>query len=90
MQCPKCKGEVKEQTSLKGFGFWKKKVVISYCGLCDFRNEQVFKISTADKLQELKKRETELELNKITALNTKTHRKDSQYKEDRDYRREDL
>lgn len=92
MKCPNkdCQGEVKEQTSLRGFLLWKKKVVIHYCSICNFRNEQVFSITTADKLQEEKKREAELELAKIETLNTKTHRKESQYKEDKDYRREDL
>jgi C4-type Zn-finger protein len=90
MICPKCKqGEVKEQVSLKGFLFWKKKVVTSYCNLCSFRNEQVFEITTADKIQEENKRTAEIELNRIEKLNTKTHKKESRYNEEREYSRQD-
>lgn len=91
MECPKChKGIVKEQISLRGFLFWQKKVVIHYCSLCNFRNEQIFSITPNDKIQEEKRREAELELEKIEKLNTKTHRKESKYDENREYTREDI
>lgn len=49
MICPKCKrGEVQEQTSIRGILFWKKKEVIFYCPLCNFENVRKFKVSKKD------------------------------------------
>jgi C4-type Zn-finger protein len=48
MKCPKCNNEeLKEQVSIFGL-FFKKKKIVFYCPLCEFRNEQVFILSKED------------------------------------------
>lgn len=48
MICPKCNNkEVKEQISIKGLMF-KKKKVITFCPLCDYKNEHIFELSKED------------------------------------------
>ncbi len=48
MICPKCKkGELKEQISIRGFMF-KKKKIITFCPLCDYKNEHIFELSKED------------------------------------------
>jgi C4-type Zn-finger protein len=43
VKCPKCKyGELKENISYEGILFNIKKVITTYCQLCDFRNRVVF------------------------------------------------
>jgi RNase P subunit RPR2 len=48
MICPKCKAELKEQISIRGILFWKKKEVIFYCPSCSFENKRQFKLSYKD------------------------------------------
>lgn len=48
MICPKCKAELKEQISIRGILFWKKKEVIFYCASCSFENKRSFKLSRKD------------------------------------------
>ena len=72
MKCPKCNnGEVKEQISIKGFIF-KKKIVITFCPLCDYRNEHIFNLSSQDVEIENKQRANLENKTKITYDTTKT------------------
>ena len=46
MFCPKCnKAEVKEMVIYEGIIFRRIKKVITYCSLCQFKNEHIFKIN---------------------------------------------
>jgi hypothetical protein len=73
MNCPKCKeGEVKEQVTLKGFIF-KKKRVVTFCPLCDFKNEHIFDLSKEDtEIENLNRLNTE----KKTTINYNTKREE--------------
>ena len=54
MLCPKCsKGEIKEIIVFEGILFNRKKKIINYCPLCDFKNEHIFRINE-DTYQERK------------------------------------
>lgn len=47
-RCPKCcKADVQQQISIEGLIFKKKKVV-TFCPLCDYRNEHIFNLSKQD------------------------------------------
>jgi len=74
MICPICnKGELKEEISLKGF-FMKRKEIITYCPICEFKKVRTIKISKDD-LQRVKSEieyQKEIELQK--AINTKEKR----------------
>ena len=49
MICPKCsKGEIKEQISIRGTIFNRKKEITYFCPLCDFEKIKIFKISKQD------------------------------------------
>jgi len=59
MFCPNCKkGEVKEQSSMKGFWRFKRKEIYYFCPLCEWENKKTFKLSKEDvdleRLKELK------------------------------------
>jgi len=48
MMCPICqKGELQQQTSIKGFLF-KKKVITTFCPICSFTKVHSIKLSRED------------------------------------------
>ena len=48
MKCPICeKGELQTQESIKGF-IIKKKVITTYCPICDFSKKKEIKITRRD------------------------------------------
>ena len=50
VKCPKCKkGELKENISYEGMLFNIKKVITTYCVLCEFRSRIMFPASLSEK-----------------------------------------
>ncbi len=50
MLCPKCgKGELKENISFSGMFLNVKKIIITYCPLCDFKNKIVLDSNIRDR-----------------------------------------
>jgi hypothetical protein len=72
MKCPNCdKAEVKEQISIKGLPFFKKKEICYYCPLCDFEKIKTFKLSKEDIDLEMIERNTKINSEYERARNTK-------------------
>jgi uncharacterized Zn finger protein (UPF0148 family) len=89
MICPICsKGELKEQISLKHILFLFKKEVITFCPLCGFRKVNEFKITKEDFERESLSEVEKINIERIKAQNTKKEEKDSNYKEDKKYKRD--
>ena len=77
MKCPNCNnGEIKEDFSLTGIVFTRKKVYTYFCPICDFSNEKIIKIS---------ENEYQAELNK--KIKTKEYKWHTERKEDINYGR---
>lgn len=57
MKCPACKkGEIREDIGLIGVIFSRKKRLIAYCPICDFKNVREFDISEAQYHAEINKK----------------------------------
>jgi len=86
MKCPKCKeGEIREQISIKGFIFKKKKVYL-YCPLCDFENVREFRLSKEDLKLEIQDRLFNKEIELQKAKNMRETKYDQSYKRKEDDR----
>jgi len=87
MICPTCKkGELKEQITIVGFIF-KKKKVYTYCNVCDFTNKKEFKLSREDIEVERDKRASENEIELQRAKNIKENKNINETKYDQKYER---
>jgi len=80
MKCPKCqKGELKEQITIRGIIF-KKKIVYTYCNVCDFMSKKEFRLSKNDIEVEKDKRVYENEVELQLAKNKRESKYEQSYR----------